>query len=49
MTISISSDSKYVASGSADRSVKIFDLETKQLVSSLQKIHDSIEKIPEPL
>ena len=45
VSVSVTSDCRFAASGSTDGSVKVFDLKTKQLVYSLQNLHDSIHKV----
>jgi len=37
--VAVSPDSKFIASASRDRSIKIFDLETKQQVHHFQDAH----------
>lgn len=38
-SVAITSDSRYVVSGSEDRTVKIFDIESGNLVHNFQNIH----------
>jgi len=39
--VAISNDNKYIISGSEDKTIKIFDLETKQEVYHFKKAHES--------
>jgi len=40
-SIAISSDNKFIASGSNDKSIKLFDLNSKEMIYEFQKIHSS--------
>ena len=42
MSIAISPDSRYMVTGSADRTVKIFDFQTRQLIHHFKSEHKSI-------
>ncbi len=39
--MTVSPDSKYIVSGSADQSIKVFDLDTKQQVYHFVNAHES--------
>ncbi len=39
LTLALSSKNKYVVSGSFDKSIKIFDLETRQEAHHFDKVH----------
>jgi len=40
MSVAISNDNKYVISGSGDKSIKIFDFETKQEIYNIENAHE---------
>jgi len=40
-TLAVTSDSKYIISGSRDGSIKVFDFETKREVHHFQEAHES--------
>ena len=42
-SVTVTSDDKYIISGSQDKSIKIFDLGTKQLVHHFENAHESRE------
>jgi len=41
--MTVTSDDKYVISGSTDRSIKVFDLQTKQQVHHFENAHNGRE------
>jgi len=42
LSLATSLDGKYLVSGSEDKSIKIFDIETKQEVHHFSEIHEGI-------
>jgi len=38
-SLKISNDSKFIVSGSEDKSIKIWNVETMQLIHSFEKVH----------
>jgi len=42
-SVAVTSDNRYVISGSWDKSIKVFDLQTKQQVHHFENAHDRIE------
>jgi len=39
LSVDISSDNKYIVSGSEDRSIKLFDLQAKKEIHCFERIH----------
>ena len=46
--MAVTSDGKYIISGSEDKSIKVFDLQTKQQVRHFENAHKGI-KVSRPL
>jgi len=42
-SVAVTSDSKYIISGSYDKSIKVFDLQTKQQVHHFENAHEGTE------
>ena len=41
--MTVTSDNRYIISGSFDKSIKVFDLQTKQLVRHFENAHKGME------